>query len=83
MRLRGLLTTAALVAGSLALTPVQASATSRPDQPQRTAHVKRVHRVERGVVRLVSADVPDANGGSHDVARPVLQRDDGSWLDLH
>ena len=83
MRLRGLLTTAALVAGSLALTPVQASAASRPDQPQRTAHVKRMHRVERGVVRLVSADVPDPNGGSHDVARPVLQRDDGSWLDLH
>ena len=85
MRLRGVLTAAALVLGTVGLAPAPAAAdpSHTAAASHRVAHVKRTHRVERGTVRLVSADVPDGNGGLRDVVRPVLQRDDGSWLDLH
>ena len=89
MRLRGIVTTVALVLSTVALAPGgvahAASAAPRADAPlhHRQAHAPRSRHVERGTFRMLTSDVPDGTGKTHDVVRPVLERADGSWLDLH
>ncbi len=77
--------TALLLPLALLLTAMPAQAHATMPTTKRTAKpvTERVHRVERGIFRILTRDVPGPGGVTHDEQRPVLELPNGKWIDLH